>query len=131
MAGSLLLVGLVAAGFFTLRRESSAQSIAFLPTFVTNFLDRYPDGRTLIMSIMIAGVPGIVMANELLTTPRRLCMTFVIVVLVLFEASQLWIPTRHFSISDLAFSVIGVVVVEVAVMAYLEFIDGHFQNKGI
>jgi VanZ family protein len=81
-----------------------------LPGVIIRRLNLAHDLRTLPMAWCYAAVPAFLLAGA--NVPRRLVLSLALLVLVGGEMVQAWIPSRSFTLADLAYSILGVVLAE-------------------
>ncbi|MCR9295039.1 MAG: hypothetical protein NXI32_20160 [bacterium] len=105
------------AAYATLKPSTSAHELPFLPWYVAQLLDIYYDLRTMIMTMGVVAIPAWLLWQPKDRSVRHRMLVGSTVVLVLFECAQIWLPTRHFGLSDLAFTLLGSVCTELIVLA--------------
>jgi VanZ family protein len=109
----LALVWLAAVGgllLYLLMRTNPSASDLPLPRSLISWLNWAHDLRTLPMAWCYAAVPAFLLAGA--NVPRRLVLSLALLVLVGGEMVQAWIPSRSFTLADLAYSILGVVLAE-------------------
>jgi hypothetical protein len=104
------LLGLTGMVLYLLLRPSpSATGLPLAPGWLVHWLNNRPDIRTLPMAC------GYAMAAALLFKPgwgRGLCLLGVLLVLLVGEVAQLFLPLRSFSWADVGYSVAGVALAQ-------------------
>lgn len=105
----VLSIGVV-IGYLLLRPSPSASGLPVIPHWLIGWLNRHPDLRTLPMAWCYAAVPAFLLAGA--KAPRRLVLSLALLVLMGGEMAQAWIPSRSFTLADLAYSILGVLLAE-------------------
>ncbi len=113
IAASWLVLTLAVAAFAILKPQPNATELPFLPSFLSKWLDDNYDVRTFFLSLGIAVVPAIVMANDRDAGLRRTMLLTLAVLLVSLELAQFWLPDRRISVSDLVYSALGCMTAEI------------------
>ena len=104
----VLNIGVV-IGYLLLRPSPSASDLP-LPRSLISWLNWAHDLRTLPMAWCYAAVPAFLLAGA--NVPRRVVLSLALLVLMGGEMVQAWIPSRSFTLSDLAYSILGVILAE-------------------
>lgn len=102
------------AAYVVLKPRPTATDLRWLPETATAWLDRQPDFRTLIMTLGVVSVPGLLLAARRDNVQRRILLSVMVCGMVGCEISQHWIPGRSFSNADLAYTLAGGVMIELA-----------------
>lgn len=109
---------LLIAAYAVLKPRTTAADLVFLPTPLVGWLDLNYNFRTLVMTIGVASVPVVLMRRREDDRIRRWVLMLVLALLMAFETSQIWIPTRGFSWQDVAYTLGGGVLCEAAALLW-------------
>lgn len=101
------------AGFALLKKTTTAGDLNYVPSFLVGWLDRNYDFRTFLMTILVALVPCMLLANGCEVVQRRFLLFIITSLLLAMEFAQIWIPTRGFGLPDLLYTIAGAGLVEI------------------
>lgn len=114
-----LVWGLVTSAIATyavLKPATTAADLRLIPPNWVLWLDANYDLRTLVMSLGVLLPPACLFAGAVSPARRRRGLAIATLWLAGLEFAQLWIPTRGFAWSDVAYTLAGGVLAELAAM---------------
>ncbi|EMI45466.1 colanic acid biosynthesis glycosyl transferase WcaI [Rhodopirellula sp. SWK7] len=115
LAGWTAVATLLTA-FLLLRPDPKASNLPWLPLGLANWLDKYYDARTLLLTIGVLFPVYLLLRAKHADHLRRTILVFAIAALVSMEAMQYVIPNRSFSLFDVAYTLLGGIVLESALL---------------